>query len=141
MKITFNVKNEEQKAVVIQAITEYRLDNPYQVIIQPLRKNRTIAQNRLLHMWFNEISEKHNLNTGDAFSAQAWKEQLKRMFLGYDEVAMPNQSIAFVTKSTAKCTTKELSEFMEKIDVFCADDLGIILTSPEDLYNEAMGYV
>lgn len=141
MKVTFKLTDDKSKWVVIHAITDINLDKPLTVTIQPARKNRTNAQNRLLHMWFNEISEKHYLNTGDAFSAQAWKEQLKRMFLGYDEVAMPNQSIAFVTKSTAKCTTKELSEFMEKIDVFCADDLGIILTSPEELYNEAMGYV
>lgn len=139
MKVTFKI-NPRTKFYAVHAVNDLAEDETMVVTIQPLRKNRTLAQNRLMHQWFNEISESYHLTHGEIYAPKAWKEQLKRLFLGFDTMKLPNKDSVFLTKHTADCTTKELTEFMEKIEVYAADDLGLMLTRPEDLYFEAMGY-
>lgn len=139
MKVTFRI-NPRTQFYAAKAVNDLPTDESMVVTIQPYRKNRTLAQNRLMHQWFNEISSSYHLTHGELYTAIAWKEQLKRLFLGFDTMKLPNKDSVFLTRHTADCSTKELTEFMEKIEAYAADDLGLQLTRPDDLYFEAMGF-
>ena len=69
----------------------------------------------------------------------AWKELLKEKFLGFDMIELPDGTIKAITKHTSDCSTKELTEFLEKIDHYAVTELGLMLPKPDDLWWEAMG--
>ena len=134
------IKTQADKAKAIKAIENMAIEKPMQVTISEYRMTRSIAQNRLMHKWFNVISEHWLLTTGEAFSAVAWKEQLKRMFLGFDEIELPNGGFIHNTKQTRDCNTKELTEFLEKVEAWAATEINCQLPHPDDYYYLAMGY-
>lgn len=115
------------------------LDKPVEITIKEYVKNRSHAQNRLMHDWFNKMSEHYFLTTGELYAPLAWKELLKEKFLGFDMIELPDGTIKAITKHTSDCTTKELTEFLEKIDHYAVTELGLMLPKPDDLYWEAMG--
>jgi hypothetical protein len=115
------------------------LDKPVIITIDEYVKNRTNAQNRLMHQWFNKISEHYFLTAGEAYAPKAWKELLKDKFLGFDMMELPDGSVKAITKHTSDCSTTELTEFLEKIDHYAVTELGLMLPKPDDLYWEAMG--
>lgn len=135
---------------------------PLVVTISPQDCNRTLAQNRLIHMWFGEIAK----HTGD--TPEHIKYLMKRKFFAsiivneceqsreqyqavidfkkviemMDESEQPKywQQYSklvkmFVTDhlKTRKATTKQLAEFCNKIHDFASIKLGLHLTCPDDL--------
>ena len=115
------------------------LDKPIEITIKEYVKNRSHAQNRLMHDWFNKMSEHYFLTTGESYAPLAWKELLKEKFLGFDMIELPDGTIKAITKHTSDCSTKELTEFLEKIDYYAVTELGLMLPKPDDLWWEAMG--
>lgn len=115
------------------------LDKPVEITIKEYVKNRSHAQNRLMHDWFNKMSEHYFLTTGESYAPLAWKELLKEKFLGFDMIELPDGTIKAITKHTSDCNTKELTEFLEKIDHYAVTELGLMLPKPDDLWWEAMG--
>ena len=115
------------------------LDKPVEITIKEYVKNRSHAQNRLMHDWFNKMSEHYFLTTGESYAPLSWKELLKEKFLGFDMIELPDGTIKAITKHTSDCNTKELTEFLEKIDHYAVTELGLMLPKPDDLWWEAMG--
>lgn len=115
------------------------LDKPVEITIKEYVKNRSHAQNRLMHDWFNKMSEHYFLTCGESYAPLAWKELLKEKFLGFDMIELPDGTIKAITKHTSDCNTKELTEFLEKIDHYAVTELGLMLPKPDDLWWEAMG--
>ena len=115
------------------------LEKPVEITIKEWEQNRTNAQNNLMHLWFNKIPEHRFLTTGEMHSPLAWKEYLKEKFLGFDMIELPDGSVKAITKHTSDCSTKELTEFLEKIDFYAVTELGLMLPRPDDIYWQAMG--
>lgn len=116
-------------------------DPPKIVSIKKYVKNRSLSQNRLLMLWIGEIN-KHWLNsTGEVFTADTWKEQLKQQFLGIECFSLPDGSIAHRTKRTRDLTTTEFTAFLEQIEYWAISELECQLPHPEDIYFESMGAI
>jgi len=109
-----------------------------EVVVRPYRKRRSLAQNRLLWWWLNQIAEHINASQGTAFSDEEIHEWMKRKFLGADVVELHGDKVE-VRKSTRKLNTQQFTEYLEQIDWFCVEHLDMMLPRPEDLYEEAMG--
>lgn len=58
---------------------------------------------------------------GRLYSAEVWHEQMKRQFIGFDE--LPNGQI--VGKSSAGLSTAEFSDFCTKVEAHAATELGV----------------
>jgi hypothetical protein len=139
MKLSIVISNEANRQQAITSLQELPIDVPMVVSITEYRKNRSLAQNKLLHAWITKIAEHWRDSTGQVISMEAWKEYLKRTFLGYEVVALPNASYIELTRKTSTLNTKEFTEFLELIDAYAVTDLNLILPHPDDLYYEAMG--
>lgn len=96
-------------------------------------KQRTPAQNSLIHMYFNIIADE----TGNDLATV--KSILKKQFLTTDlKDAMDDiicnpktgEPLTYV-RDTSDLNTIEMAEFTEKVRIF-AQDFGIILPLPED---------
>ena len=88
-------------------------------------KKRSIQQNRAYFgLAVARIAEQCNTTKEDMHKALAYE------FLGVNPVSI-NGKIIMVPKSTSRLTTKEFSEFFEKIQRWGAEN-GIDITSPNE---------
>jgi hypothetical protein len=136
----FILRSEEIRANALRYLGHVRIDpeHPLEVRIKPHKAKRSLAQNALFHKWMTEVSRKWAEATGKHVEPRVWKEYFKRLFLGeeYHEV---NGMKWTETRHTSDLSVKEMSQFMHDVDQFCAAELGILLSHPEDLWREAMG--
>ena len=108
------------------------------VKVERYRSRRSLAQNRLLHMWMQVVSEEYYLSHGQYHAPEVWKEYFKQMFLG-DDVSIVLGSHVILPKKTSALNTRDMSEFLNKTEMYCAVEFEISLPRPEDLFIDAMG--
>lgn len=111
----------------------------YEVNIRPYKKNRSVSQNRLYWLWVNEIKDHIERTQGKVFSTDDIHEWFKDELLPQHVIEI-NGKAKKAIKSTSALTTKEFTEYLEKIDWYCSDNLGLNLPHPLDLYYESVGY-
>lgn len=112
--------------------------NPqWEIVIKPFRRSRSLAQNNLLHHWLQVISTHYAETYGEWHAPDIWKQYVKSLFLG-EESREINGKIITITRHTSELTVPEFTELLEKIDMWCATELQLMLPHP-DIYGEAMG--
>jgi hypothetical protein len=148
-KYTSIVQTDKDLANTVRFINSIK-EYPVKVTVEKYVKDRSLAQNKLLHMWLAEINDKAHEVTGKAYGAESWKIFFKSIFLGYRIIEVPyymdKSSFKKPTSdtvdqliSTKDLTTKEFTIFLEKIDHFAIENLELQLPHPDDLFYEAMG--
>ena len=120
-----NVDISENKPLLEVTVTKYKA-------------NRSLSQNKLLHMWFAQIAKDVYESGGKPYTPEVWKYYLKQMFLGEDVIELPDGKMKIEVKGTSKLNTKEMTDFLENIDHFCGSELNVQLHHPGD-YQLAMG--
>lgn len=122
-------------------------DDVLEVIVRPYKKNRSLAQNNLLWMWLTEIAnfirEEYGAvmmeQMGSVPTPEDLKDYFQRQFLGFKAYPLPDiKYCAERVRGTSDLNTKEFSEFLNRIDIYAGSELGLKLSHPEDLYQEAM---
>lgn len=103
-------------------------------------ESRSSAQNRLLWKWNGEIQAHMRDTHGQVASAEDWHDLMTRrlMPVGTDTVIIDGEEFVVGRWRSSKATTKEMSEYMHLLDMYCAESLQLILSHPLDLYHAAM---
>jgi len=91
------------------------------------KTKRNLEQNKRLHAMLQEIANQVWIN-GKQFSMEAWKEQLKQIFLVVIE--LPNGRL--MANPTHKLNTKECAEFMQKVEAYAVGELGVSFGADND---------
>jgi len=97
---------------------------------------RTQRQNKLFWLWMTLIGDEVG-HTKDEMS-----EILQQAILG--ESSFPSKLDGADVKKQKRAknlTILEMTRFLEQVDIFAADTLGMQLPRPEDLYWKSMGVV
>lgn len=102
----------------------------YRIAIEAVRHQRSLPQNRLLWLWLTFIEEQTGQDKEDL------KDFFASMFLAR-EIEINGKTERIVV-GTSRLKKDEMTEFLEKISLWCAENLGITLPSPDDL--RMMGY-
>ncbi|MFP4104838.1 MAG: recombination protein NinB [Phycisphaerae bacterium] len=131
------VRDERFRQAAIRYLENVTADPAIEVRIEPYKRGRSLAQNRLLHMWMREVSQEFAEHYGDWKAPDVWKEYFKRLFLGQTEHEVNGQIVA-MTRKTSKLGVKEFAEFLTQVDLYCGSELGLMLTHPAGIYDEAM---
>jgi hypothetical protein len=76
----------------------------------------------------SQVAEQARID-GKAYSAEAWHEVFKQMFIGVEE--LPNSKV--VGKSSKELSKAEFSEFCAEVEAYAATELGVWFV---DLPNE-----
>ena len=97
----------------------------YDVIVKLHREKRTLSQINLFHLRCSCIADE----TGE--DKARIKILLKEMFLGYREYGLFGRK-TFSLPSTSALDTQQMSEFMNRVQVWASAELGILLPVPED---------
>lgn len=101
--------------------------------------SRSLSQNDLYWMWLDEMCEHVKEKLGAEYSKEEMHDSMRHAFLGYDEP----RTIGKITvkpqlKSTTKLTVGEMYFYMNKIDMYAAQSLGLYLTRPSDCQYEKL---
>ena len=122
--------NQKNKQDAINYILTLPDDGKFEVVVQEYKKKRSLAQNRLYHMW------KPYLAKHFGYAAEEMHEELKYAFLG--EQVWTNRKGVVRSKpiSTTTLKVEGMVEFLTKIEVL-AETHDIKLPIPHD-YGYAM---
>lgn len=109
---------------VLKDIGNLHPEKEWEVTIKPYKKSRTNNQNALYWKWLTIISE----HTG--YTQDELHEGMKRNFIGEDIGSDIFGNTYIRAKSTTNLTTKEFTEYMDKVNIFAANE-GLVLPSPD----------
>lgn len=98
----------------------------YTLTIKRASEKRTIAQNDLMWMWFACIENE----TGTA-KEDVYNHYCKMLLSKPDPMGE-----GFINDTSSRLNTKQMTDFMKKIQADAASELGITLPVPEDRYFE-----
>lgn len=129
--MNFKLRNENERNAAIaylQALDILKVK--FTITISKIRDKRSINQNSLYWLWIACICCETGNDKKDVH------EYFKEYFLGYSEKPMFGGMIRH-TRSTTDLDTKQFTDFLEKIKIWAARELGIMLPEPKDAYFEA----
>lgn len=124
MEARIILREEKNRQHLINRLNEIRLDpeQPLEVNIKPYKKNRSLEQNNLYWPWVTIIGNELG------YTKEDMHEVLMRKFLTPHIVEIDGVQIE--TYSTKRLKVKEMSEYLQHIDVFAAE-LGVVLPHPD----------
>lgn len=93
---------------------------PLQIVVSQYKATRSQSQNKRYWAILNQIAADAYVG-GKQFSAESWAEFFKRKFIGIEE--LPGGSQQGI--STTTLDIGEFGEYMTKIEVYAAQELGI----------------
>lgn len=114
---------------------------PCEITIQPFRKRRSDAQNRLYWRWLTEIADQMEVPDENGVlikhSKEDWHDLCRMKWLGVKVITLGGKEYPRPSESTTKLNVGEFAEYLTKIEShFLAK--GVALTFTED-YETAMG--
>lgn len=138
------VRNDQIKANALRALESLPADQekPMQVEIKPFKSKRSLAQNRLLWLFNSTIQQHMADHFGEIASAEEWHDILVARLMPSDVrvVRLPGGERYKVGRTkTSQLGIRAMTEYLEKLDAYCAEYLGLQLPHPVDLMMEAMG--
>jgi hypothetical protein len=98
----------------------------YEIKVAKIENKRTLASNRLYWLYLTCISQETGNDKNDLH------EFFKHKYCYWNEINMFNESLITI-KSTTTLTTKQFTEYIEKIIIFACTELGITLPNPDDI--------
>lgn len=124
----YTIRNDKDRKAVVEYIDGLDLSKrEYEVVISKRTAKRSLAQNRLYHLWLNCISAETGNDT------EMLAEYFKNKFL-YVRHRIIYGSQVSVVPSTTTLNTEEFKEYLDKIQQWASAEQGIILPNPEDLH-------
>jgi hypothetical protein len=110
----------------LSSLKELDWNAGYEIKVSKIEKKRSLDQNRLYWLYLTCISQETGNDKNDLH------EFFKRKYCFWNEINMFNESLITI-KSTTTLTTKQFTEYLEKIVIFASQELGITLPNPDDL--------
>lgn len=101
-----------------------RIGQPLVVTVEAYAVKRSVEQNRKLHAILNEIAENVYID-GRRYDVEAWKEQVRRRFIGTEELDLPNGTRIERGVSTTTLNASQFSELIERVSAWAAVELGV----------------
>jgi hypothetical protein len=127
MKLT--LINEQVRRRALDILATLPLEPRQEIIIRPAKSKRSLNQNSTYWGWIDAIRLHIMDSTGQAYSKDEVHDFLRAKFLPTRVVEIGGETKASV-ESTTKLSVKDMSEYMDKIDHYCVQSLGLYLPLP-----------
>lgn len=125
----YTVRGREQlQAVASRIVTQLSPDKVWRITIGPHKVKRSLPQNDRFHKLIALLAEE----TGE--DPRRLKEWTKAEF-GPVETIQVGDSHKTIPKASSKYTTEEMTVVMDRLEAFCAREMGVMLGEPQ--INEA----
>lgn len=120
----FTIRTQEIRANAAAHVAQLLIDEKrphFDVVVRRHTKRRTKQQNRRGHSIVQVIADQVWLPDANGqmrqFSKDAWYEELKLRFLGYEEMRLPSGEVLKIPVSTADLSTVEHAQWMLNIEM------------------------
>lgn len=123
-------KNFEDLTQLWKTVRTFNPDGYLEVIICPWKEKRSLDQNSLYWLWLGQMAK--HFSKQQVFNAEDMHDLMRHQHLGYEDKQISKTKIVSQLKSTTKLSTKEMSEYMTKVEAWAADH-GCLLPRPEDM--------
>lgn len=136
------IRTEHDRRRLISFLQGLDLSKPLKVAIAEIRSKRSDAQNRLLWQWNGLIQQHLRESFGQLASAEEWHEILVAKLWPAEvrPVELPDGTRYRVGRAkTRGFTIPQMTEYLELLDAYCAEHLGLLLPHPEDLMMAIYG--
>lgn len=136
------LRTESDRSRLIGFISGLDLSKPRKVAISEIRSKRSDAQNRLLWLWNGEIQTHLRETFGQIATSEEWHEVMvaKIWPSQIHAVDLPDGTRYKVGRAkTRQFNQAQMTTYLELLDAYCADSLGLILTHPQDLIMAIYG--
>ena len=138
MKRQTVINNETDKLEFIRRMENAIITKPVLVETSEYKPKRSLAINRLNWLWMGEIQRFLKERLGQIHSTDDLHEYFVNLLLPRTAIEI-NGKARDIRAQTHKMTNKEMSQYLETLDHYCGSELGLQLTHPIDVYNEAIG--
>lgn len=107
----------------------------FRLQLKPWREKRSLSQNSLSHVWYQEISD-YLIASGRTDATPKWvKRNLKKTFLGYEDVEYTDfttgeKTVEQQLRHTSDLDTGDMHHFMCQVERWCAQ-FGLVLSIPQ----------
>ena len=138
----FIIKNNTDRLRLIDAITVLDISRPLKFTWKLFKHKRTLDANALLHVWLGQLAEhpqfiQHSEGLEKKERIEGIKDALKKRFLGYETVTHNDpRTWKPITverlRRTRDLDSGEFCFFLERIQAWGLENLGVILTSSKD---------
>ena len=125
------ILTSSDKAKVVEYINKLPEVKQYTVEVKLKREKRSVSQNALYWCWLSCIQD----NTGtyqsdlhEIFKQKFLSSQCRNVRLMDEEYTVVNNA------STTKLDTKQMTDYLDRIQQFASSELGLILPNQDDLY-------
>ena len=124
------LRNNSNRNNAIKFLMDLDISEPYEVSVRLFKDSRSKAQNRLYWKWIPDLAD----HCG--YTHNRMHKELKIKFIGTTSEEIAGVLIT-EPKSSKKLKVKEFTNYLREVEEF-ADEYGVRLPHPEDLYNHAM---
>jgi len=122
------IENEHDRQKVIKRLQEFDLTKRKCLFtIENYVEGGTEEQRKGFHWWLRKLAQLWYEAGHPKYGPETWKILFRKLFLGYEDITMPNGKIEKRLRRTRDLKKREYSEFMEQIDYYCATELEIVL--------------
>lgn len=137
MAKVFIIKSNQEMINLATKMCSAEITQPLKIEVSVHKADRSLSQNRLMWMWYAELRDHLIKTTGGVFTTDDIHDHMTHKFLNPKVTKFMDKTIE--TYSTKKLSMKDFSSYLEKLDMYFTESYNLILTHPEDLFNEAMG--
>lgn len=97
---------------------------PLAVTVTEAKSKRSDDQNRKLHALIRDIAETAWVD-GEQYSPEAWKEEIRRRFIGTEEIELPGGTVVERGISTTTLSVQDFSDLIEQVQQWAITELGV----------------
>lgn len=136
------LRTESDRNRLLGFITGLDLSKPRKVAISEVRSKRSDAQNRLLWLWNGEIQKHLRESFGQLASSEEWHEILVAKLWPAEvrPVELPDGTKYRVGRAkTRTFNIQQMTTYLELLDAYCAEHLGLLLPHPDELMMAIYG--
>lgn len=126
----YTIHNTESLSHVQHVISNLDCEKKWDVEIKRKTSGRSLSQNALYWRWMSKIASLVSDHTG--YEKDEVHELFKERFL--DPKIIVIADIEKKIYSTKGLTTKQMADYMNAVDRFCIQELGIGLPIPEEMH-------
>lgn len=123
MKKEIVIRTDDDRQRFVRWVNLFDLEKPVLFTVERFRKKHSRSQRGLYRLWLGEIANETGNDTDELHNF------FKLRYLVPEEKTILGE--ATLVYSTRNLTTVEYGEFMMKVEVFTASELGIVLSQPE----------
>lgn len=132
------LKDDRAKFYAINHIKQLSSDKIYEVIVREHKEHRSSSQNRLYWgLWLKEIADYTGFEQDELH--EMFRSEFLPAILGDEKRFSLFGKERVKRHSTTDCTTKQFTEYLNRVERFVNAEIGISLSHPEDIYYMAMG--